>query len=246
MKSCGSLFIAFSIFLSASCQEPSPQLPEKPEQQPEPIEMSPTNLDSATYLALGDSYTIGESVPQPERWPLQLADSLQLAGIAAEVTIIAKTGWTTAELQTGIEQAEITGETYDMVSLLIGVNNQFRGQSLSTYKIEFQELLEASIAFAGGRADKVFVLSIPDYGVTPFAANRNPEQIAIEIDSFNTAHRVICDEFSVQWFDITAISRDATSVPELIAEDNLHPSGEMYRRWVQSIMAPVAELIKKP
>lgn len=246
MKSCWSLLIAFSIFLSASCQEPTPQLPEKPEQEPDPIETSPTDLDSTTYLALGDSYTIGESVPQAERWPLQLADSLLEAGIATEVTIIAKTGWTTAELQTGIEQAEIAGKTYDTVSLLIGVNNQFRGQALSRYKTEFRELLEASIAFAGGRADKVFVLSIPDYGVTPFAANRNPQQIATEIDSFNMAHQVICDEFSVQWFNITAISRDATSVPELIAEDNLHPSGEMYRRWVQSIITPVTELVQKP
>lgn len=188
-------------------------------------------------LCLGDSYTIGESVPVAERWPVQLAEVLRQRGMdVADPVIIAKTGWTTDELNDAIDDADPKGP-FDLVTLLIGVNNQYRGRSAEEYRREFRALLARAIGFAGGRADRVIVLSIPDWGVTPYAAGRDREQIGREIDQFNAINREETGRARAHYVDITPISRKAN--PALIAEDGLHPSGAMYREWV-SLVQPVA------
>ncbi|MDP1545854.1 MAG: SGNH/GDSL hydrolase family protein [Anaerolineales bacterium] len=191
------------------------------------------------YLAMGDSYTIGESVPENERWPNQLADLLKTSSEREiEVTIIARTGWTTAELWQGI-QAQKVEPPYDMVSLLIGVNNQYRGYDINEYREEFRFLLEKAIEYAGGNADHVFVLSIPDWGVTPYARGRDAEKIALEIDAFNAVNLEESQKADVSYVDITPNSREAVNNPTLIAGDGLHPSGTMYARWAE-LALPIA------
>lgn len=184
-----------------------------------------------SYLALGDSYTIGESVPATERFPAHLAALLHIP----EPTIVAVTGWTTDELAQGIKAAQITG-TYNLVTLLIGVNNQYRGRSLEEYRVEFTDLLRQAIAFAGNRPGHVIVLSIPDWGVTPFAKGRNRRQIADEIDAFNAANREIALAHHTQWLDITHFTREAATNASLVAEDGLHPSGKDYQRWAEALV----------
>ncbi len=193
-----------------------------------------------SYLALGDSYTIGESVEESLRWPVQLATIARENGIDfQDPKIIATTGWTTDELQKGIENAQIEGQTFDYVSLLIGVNNQYRGYPFGQFETEFVELLEQAIAFADGRTENVFVVSIPDYGVTPFGQTKDPEKIARELDRYNDYQRSVCEERNIQFFDITPISREAIDSPILVASDKLHPSGKMYSRWVEEVIYPV-------
>lgn len=188
-----------------------------------------------TYLALGDSYTIGEAVAEEDRWPMQLVSRLNEAGIAiSEPDIVAVTGWTTDELKAGIENAQLA-ESYDMVSLLIGVNNQYRGYPLDEYKVEFEELLNTAIQFAGGQKEKVFVVSIPDYAVTPFGQGKDPEKISSELELFNAANKSITTGYSIQYFDITPVSKTALGVDSLTASDGLHPSGAMYSLWVDII-----------
>ena len=188
--------------------------------------------NSLSYLALGDSYTIGESVSEKERWPIQLVSALEPEGFTFEkVQIIARTGWTTDELMQGIA-SENPGENYDLVSLLIGVNNQYRGRSVDEFKVQFTSLLDLAIDFAGGNKDHVFVVSIPDWGVTPFAADRDGEKIATEIDLYNAAKKEICQQYGILYIPITDISREVQSDPDLVAADGLHPSGRMYGRWV--------------
>ncbi|HEY5731630.1 MAG TPA: SGNH/GDSL hydrolase family protein [Anaerolineales bacterium] len=200
------------------------------------------------YLALGDSYTIGESVDEAERWSNQLAELLspRLGGSRreVEVTIIAKTGWTTDELWQGIQAREIS-PLFDLVSLLIGVNNQYRGRDIEEYRAQFVFLLNKSIEYAGGDADKVIVLSIPDWGVTPFAQGRDAEQIAKEIDIFNTINREETENAGAHYVDITPISRGAVNAPELIASDGLHPSGKMYAMWAEKALPIALEILSK-
>lgn len=195
------------------------------------------------YLALGDSYTIGESVAENERWPNQLAELLRSAAISAEVTIIAQTGWTTDELWQGIQAAQ-PEPPYDLVSLLIGVNNQYRGYDVNEYREEFIFLLNKSIEYAGGDPNRVIVLSIPDWGVTPFAAGRDPEQIAKEIIEFNLVNREESEKAGVHYVDITPSSRQAVSDPALIAPDGLHPSGKMYAEWAQLAFPEVLKILR--
>ena len=191
-----------------------------------------------SYLALGDSYTIGESVSEKERWPVQLASALASEGFTFDtVRIIAKTGWTTDELMQGIA-SQNPGEGYDVVSLLIGVNNQYRGRSVDEFKTQFTSLLDLAVEFAGGHKDHVFVVSIPDWGVTPFAAERDGEKIAIEIDLYNAAKKDICRQKGILYIPITDISREVQSDPGLVADDGLHPSGRMYGRWVNERIEP--------
>lgn len=199
------------------------------------------------FLALGDSYTIGESVAEDERWPVQLAARLQEQGIhLAAPEIIAKTGWTTDELAAGIEAAQPEGP-YDLVSLLIGVNNQYRGRSPEEYQAQFADLLQQAIAFAGGDPARVIVLSIPDWGVTPFAARLDAAAIAAEIDTFNAINRAEAEKAGVWYVDVTAVSRQATTDPALIAGDGLHPSGKMYAAWVELALPVVMQkVIRKP
>lgn len=184
------------------------------------------------YLALGDSYTIGESVDEAERWSNQLADFLIAGGMPTEVTIIARTGWTTNELWDGI-QAHKIAPPYDLVSLLIGVNNQYRGYAIDEYREQFVFLLNKSIEYAGGDPQRVIVLSIPDWGVTPFARGQGGERIARDIDAFNAVNREESEKAGAQYVNITPISREAEHDTTLIAPDGLHPSGKMYMEWAK-------------
>ena len=184
------------------------------------------------YLALGDSYTIGESVDAAECFPNQLADFLKAGGLQTEVTIIAKTGWTTNELWDGIQASEIN-PPYDLVSLLIGVNNQYRGYDINEYREQFVFLLNKSIEYAGGDPQRVIILSIPDWGVTPFARGQGGERIARDIDAFNAVNREESEKAGAQYVNITPISREAEHDTTLIAPDGLHPSGKMYMEWAK-------------
>lgn len=202
---------------------------------------TPTQSDSSLrYLALGDSYTIGESVAENERWSNQLAT---LLGADIEVQIIARTGWTTSELWEGI-QAQGVNPPYDMVSLLIGVNNQYRGYDIEEYRTEFIFLLNKAIEYAGGDNQKVFVLSIPDWGVTPFANGRDAEKIASEIDAFNKVNKDESEKAGVAYVDITPVSREAVNDATLIAGDGLHPSGKMYSQWAKLALPIALEILK--
>lgn len=189
-------------------------------------------MQTIRYLALGDSYTIGESVADHERWPNQLANLLEEVDIQAEVTIIARTGWTTDELWQGIQAKEIE-PPYDLVSLLIGVNNQYRGYDIDEYREQFIFLLNKSIEYAGGNPSRIIVLSIPDWGVTPFAAGRGRKQIAKEINRFNAVNRDESKKAGARYVDIAPGSREATNDISLIAPDGLHPSGKMYSEWAR-------------
>jgi lysophospholipase L1-like esterase len=197
-----------------------------------------------TYLALGDSYTIGEGVAEHERYPNQLCDSLASVGVVIDsTTVIARTGWTTDELLTNIESAKLT-PPYNLVTLLIGVNNQYRGQSIEKYKQEFTVLLKLAINLAGDNKERVIVISIPDWGVTPFAEGRNREKISLEIDEFNAVNYQISNEMGVAYINVTSISREAQTNKELLAADGLHPSGKMYKRWVDELYNTAFTLLK--
>ena len=188
-----------------------------------------------TFLALGDSYTIGEAVDESQRWPVQLKTLLHNKSIVLnEVDIIAQTGWTTDELKKAIDDHKIT-RTYNYVSLLIGVNNQYRGNPIDIYQKEFKELLEMAIGFSGNIVKQVFVLSIPDWGAMPFAEGKDRDRIGKQIDDFNAVNKRISLELGVNYVDITPISRMALTDKELVASDGLHPSGKMYGLWANEV-----------
>lgn len=196
-----------------------------------------------TYLALGDSYTIGESVDSTERYPVVLVEELRANGISIDApNVIATTGWTTGELQDSIDRSNLK-DTFHLVSLLIGVNNQFRGPTrgytLADYKLEFDSLLEQAIAFAGGIPSNVFVVSIPDYAYTPYGQANDPERISKGIDDYNNANQAITTAKGVEYYYITDLSRQGIEQPELVAADNLHPSGAQYRLWVERFLPSV-------
>jgi lysophospholipase L1-like esterase len=201
--------------------------------------------DKLKYLALGDSYTIGESVDVALRYPVQIADSLEKRGYRMESPrIIAVTGWTTGDLKAGIKAANPQGP-YDLVSLLIGVNNQYRGMDINIYRKEFSELIDQSIFFAGNDTGRVIVLSIPDWGVTPFASARDREKIAREIDQYNAINKEITLSRGIVWIDVTGISRLALNDATLIASDGLHPSGKMYTEWVRLAVPEIVKMLKE-
>ncbi|WP_315814423.1 SGNH/GDSL hydrolase family protein [Paraflavitalea speifideaquila] len=202
--------------------------------------MNPTNR---TYLALGDSYTIGEGVVETENFPHQAVQLLNTAGhIFNKPTIIAKTGWTTDELQQAIDAASLDS-TYTMVSLLVGVNNQYRGRSSPEYANQFQILLERAIAFAGHHPNHVFVLSIPDWGATPYAEGRDRALITREIDAFNAINKSLANEYGVHYIDITPGTREAANDPTLLTTDQLHPSGKEYSRWAAKLAEEVMTVV---
>jgi lysophospholipase L1-like esterase len=186
-------------------------------------------VHSVRYLALGDSYTIGESVAAEQRFPVQLARELHLG----EPQIIAKTGWTTDELNAAIDAANVQGP-FELVTLLIGVNNQYRGRDAEQYRGEFAALLQRAIGFAGGNARRVVVVSIPDWGVTPFAEGRDRAQIARDIDRYNAINREEAVRAGARYVDITPVSRGGDAA--LVAEDKLHPSAQQYTEWVRLIV----------
>ncbi len=193
-----------------------------------------------TILSLGDSYTIGEGVLPDERWPVQLASALREEGLSvAEPRIVARTGWTTGELLSAIDTAGLDLQ-YDLVSLLIGVNNQYRGLDIEEFRKEFTELLDLAGRFAG---ERVVVLSIPDWGVTPFAGGRERDAIAGEIDAFNRVAAGESERRGITFFDITPISRRAANDTGLLADDGLHPSGSMYALWVEKVLPAVIEMV---
>jgi len=201
--------------------------------------------DSLSYLALGDSYTIGEAEPLTQSFPYQLADSLKVRSFSVEPpAIIATTGWTTDDLIGAIATSGITGRKFDFVTLLIGVNDQYQGLSQSNYTIKFAQVLNTAISLAGGNTNRVFVLSIPDYGVTPFA-NGQDDVIGPQIDQFNAINKAISLKAGVNYLDITAISRQAATDTSLIAPDGLHPSAKMYAMWVNLLAPMVAAKLKK-
>jgi lysophospholipase L1-like esterase len=199
----------------------------------------PAAPNQYTYLALGDSYTIGEQVVAQDNFPNQVDAMMKTdhSGFASP-RIIARTGWTTDELKNGIvaaDNADPLRSSYEFVSLLIGVNNQYRGRTVENYKPEFEDLLKKAIQYAGNRADRVVVLSIPDWGVTPFAEGRDRAQIAREIDAYNAANKEIALRYNVHYIDITPWTREAATDPTLLASDGLHPSGKEYRRWADRV-----------
>ena len=188
-----------------------------------------------SYLALGDSYTIGEQVKLTESFPYQAVQLLRETGILFYTPeIIAATGWTTDELSTNIEKIR-TLEKYDMVTLLIGVNDQYRGRSVNEFSIGFEHLLKKAIGFAGDNPAHVFVLSIPDWGVTPFAAQKNRSIIAGEIDAFNKVCASTAEKYKTNFIDITRSQRADGNIPEYLAPDGLHPSGKEYAKWAISL-----------
>lgn len=206
-----------------------------------------TQQKQASYLALGDSYTIGESVPQARRWPVQLVAQLRSEGIAvADPRIVARTGWTTDELSNAMDEADLVGP-YAMVSLLIGVNNQYRQRSAEEYAGEFRRLLERSSALAGDQPDRVLVMNIPDWGVTPFGASdeRGRQVIGQQIAAYNAVNRRISEAAGVHYVDVFDISRRAAGDVSLIADDSLHPSGTMYELWTRAALPAARDILKE-
>lgn len=218
-------FLFYFLFLTLGCK-------------PKPSDEMPTETIPLRYLALGDSYTIGEGVPEQERWPVLLANAINTAATyhLLPPTIVAQTGWTTAELETALQGRQDLGGGYDLVSLLIGVNNQYRGQDIWRYEEELNRLLSFATAQSDRGAEGVFVVSIPDYAFTPFGG-RNPA-ITKGVNAFNAVARARCSALGIPFLDITPLSRSAPDDPTWLAADRLHPSGLQYRSWVEAVILP--------
>ena len=211
------------LLLSTACRDRSPLADQQDK-----------DTKGMRYLALGDSYTIGESVEERDRWPVLFAEAMNKREKPVKnPEIIARTGWTTRDLLLALTNFK-PAEKYDIVSLLIGVNNQYQGRSIEEYRSEFRELLLKSIAYAGDHPGRVIVLSTPDWGVTPFGIEKRQE-IEKEIDQFNEVAKEECNKADVLFIDITSASRGALNDPTLIARDNLHFSGKMHQLWVDEI-----------
>ncbi|UOQ53024.1 SGNH/GDSL hydrolase family protein [Hymenobacter cellulosivorans] len=228
------LLLFLCLFIGFGCTQDEAE-------RPMPSSSPGTDIPASgsTYLALGDSYTIGQGVAEADRWSRQLA---QAAGLASPV-IIARTGWTTSELQRAIEAANIQ-KTYDLVSLMIGVNNQFRGQPQATYRTEFRQLLGTATGLAGNRPGRVFVLSIPDWGRSPFGQSYDQAQISREIDQFNAVARDECQQAGVVFVDVTSATRAAAGDATQFAPDGLHYSGRQMQLWVQQALPVVRTALK--
>jgi lysophospholipase L1-like esterase len=205
----------------------------------------PAHASPVRFLALGDSYTIGESVEEGERCPNQLARELRAKGVeVADPQIVATTGWTTDELSAGMDRAKLEGP-YRLVTLLIGVNNQYRGRAVGEYRAQFAQLLERAIKLAGDKPSRVVVVSIPDYGVTPFGANRDRAKVGREIDAFNAAAAAEAKRRGAAFVDITPGSRTAATDRSLVADDGLHPSGKMYGQWSAQVLPVAREALRE-
>jgi lysophospholipase L1-like esterase len=197
-----------------------------------------TTYKPKSYLALGDSYTIGQSVSMDQRFPVQAVGLLVKQGVPmTQADIIATSGWTTGNLLYSLNNNP-PAKTYDFVTLLIGVNNQYQGRSTDEYRVQFTELLNKALNYAAGNRKRVFVLSIPDYSVTPFAQYSDTARIAREIDSFNAINKEITLQYGVSYLDITPISRQARTDLALTATDGLHPSGNQYGKWAE-LLSPM-------
>jgi len=197
----------------------------------------PQQKKAYTYLALGDSYTIGEQVKDDRNFPNQTVALLSEQGFAFKApAIVAKTGWTTDELEAGIKKANLQ-KHYDFVTLLIGVNNQYRGRTVDDYIQQFESLLKKALDYVNNDSSRVIVLSIPDWGITPFAEGRDRKQIAGQIDTYNAANKQVADKYKVHYIEITSSTREAIYDLELLAKDGLHPSGKEYAKWAKKIAA---------
>ncbi len=238
------LFIPFLfLYLATSCKKESGKI-YSPTVPVTPVIPVDTNTGK-TYLALGDSYTIGQSVPVSDRFPVQAAKYLTTQGIKfSDPEIIAQTGWTTANLLNSINVTAPLKPSYDIVTLLIGVNNQYQQRSQQEYADQFSTLLLKAIQYAGNNKNHVIVLSIPDYSVTPFASGSNKPQIALEIDSFNLINKNIAAQKGVHYLDITGFSRLVANDPTLIASDGLHPSGFQYNLWANGLVPVVKNALQ--
>lgn len=226
-------FIASTlILLIVSC------LPTKLNTKAEP--QKDVLLENVSILALGDSYTIGEGVKPNERWPEQITNHPEITK-KISLTTIAKTGWTTGNLLQAIETSKLQSK-YDLVFLLIGVNNQFQGLSIDTYREEFKRLIDIALNKVSNQSHRVIVLSIPDWGVTPFALSFNPEKISADISNFNKVNKEEALNENLVYIDITPISKDAKNQPDLLAEDKLHPSGSMYKLWASKVIETLKPL----
>ena len=199
-----------------------------------------------SYLALGDSYTIGEGVELSDRYPMQLVQEWNRTAKKpfASPLIIAKTGWTVDELEAGIQATPTAAEGYDLVTLLIGVNNQYRGRSLESFAVDFEKMLQRAISFARGKKKRVVVLSIPDWGVTPFAISKgvDPAQVAEGIDAYNETKKAICAKNGVKFINITSEYRIAGALPEGVVADELHPSSLIYKKWMEKLLIVVQKM----
>lgn len=201
-------------------------------------------IEPVSYLALGDSYTIGTGIEEEDNWPNQLSEALKDSDLTVEKTqVIAVNGWTTTDLKNGIAETA-PDSSFDLVSLLIGVNNQYQGLDIELYRTEFRELLERSITFARGDTSRVFVVSIPNYGVTPFAQYRDPEVIGEEIALYNDIAENISNEYGIPFVNITPISEEAEGDDSLLASDELHPSAKMYAMWVEEMLPTVIQILE--
>lgn len=255
-KSIPVLVTVLLAFLLANCSTENPIFETAPTM---PNSQNTTNTASATipivktlnhtinYLALGDSYTVGQSVCADCKFPEQLQRSLKNTNTANtySLKVIAQTGWTTTNLISGINNQNLS-PNYDLVSLLIGVNNQYQNKAFSLYEKEFAELLNKSIAFANGDKNKVIVVSIPDYAYTPYGqGSGNPAKISTEIDNYNTFAKKYCEENAIVFINITDITRKGLIDPELVAQDGLHPSEIAYSLFVKRIAPVAARILNK-
>ncbi len=239
-----SIFIPFILlYLATSCKKEDDQIyfPTDPVTPIIPVDTT----TGKTYLALGDSYTIGQSVAVPDRFPVQAAKYLTIQGIKFnDPEIIAQTGWTTANLANSITFAPPLKPPYDIVTLLIGVNNQYQRRPQQEYADEFSALLGKAIQYAGNNKGRVIVISIPDYSVTPFASGSNKALIASEIDAFNLINKTIAAQMNVAYVDITGISRLAANDGALNANDGLHPSGLQYKLWAEALVPVIKKALQ--
>jgi lysophospholipase L1-like esterase len=233
--------------LAASCVKDKPTV-VRPYTAPPAVIVVPPVIDTASprsYLALGDSYTIGQSVSVADRFPVQTAKYLADQGVKFNAPeIIAQTGWTTGNLLSTLDFAAPVKSAYDIVTLLIGVNNQYQGRSKPEYADQFLILLNRAVLYAGNNKKRVIVLSIPDYGVTPFASGSNKALIAAQIDSFNVINKTIAANVGVNYLDITPASRLAANDKTLIATDGLHPSGLQYKLWAEALVPIIKNALK--
>ena len=243
------LFFTSATLLLLSCAKPATTrpatVPSSPVVPDTSVIILPNTTSGKTYLALGDSYTIGQSVIESEQFPVQAATQLTSLNIKFSTPeIIAQTGWTTGNLLSRLSTAAPSKPSYDIVSLLIGVNNQYQHRTQDEYRQQFETLLIKSIQYAGNRKERVFVLSIPDYSVTPFASNSDTAFIARQIDSFNVINKQIALQYSVNYLDITGFTRMAATNTSLIAGDGLHPSGIEYRVWADNLVPMIQSALQ--
>lgn len=202
-----------------------------------------TRLSPRSILCLGDSYTVGEGVGAADSWPFQLVRALRAHVAVDDPVVIARTGWTTAELLAAIPP-DPAPRPHDLVTLMVGVNDQYRGHAVAVYRIGLGRALAEAVRLAGGMPARVLTISIPDWGVTPFAAGRDRAAIAAAIDRFNAAGREAAASAGVRWIDVTDLSRAAAGEEGLIAADGLHPAPEMYGRWVRRLLPAALEVLE--